>query len=62
MWKAFRPEVIEAAKALAKARWQKLEGLDWHGGVSAFKPVARYTMKDGVTGTISTVYKWGRKQ
>jgi len=50
-WKAFRPEVIEAAKALAKARWQKLEGLDWHGGVTAFKPTARYTMKDGVTGT-----------
>ena len=50
MWKRYRKEVLEAGKHLARARWEKLEGTDWHGGTSHLDPYAKYSYKDGATG------------
>ena len=46
IWKEFRREVIEAGKAIARGRWEALEGTDWHGWTGDGK----YSYKDGATG------------
>ena len=50
LMKKYRTEVLRAGSLLARARWEVFEGVDWHGGVTLFKPDGRYTYKDAATG------------
>ena len=50
LMKHYNVEVWRAARLLARDRWRRFEGIDWHGGVTHFYPDGRYTYKDGATG------------
>jgi len=57
LMKHFSVEVWRAARLLARDRWRRFEGIDWHGGVTHFYPDGRYTYKDGATGEYWRRYK-----
>ena len=46
----FKPQIIDAAEMLAKARYRSLDKVSWSGGTKRFKATASLTIRDPASG------------